>query len=287
MLNVICSRYIVIVISLLVKSIVGVHAQPLTYGGEVRFDPATPAVINISEYESLDIVIVGDNPIVNRVSILDLSSSGVRTVNISFNNSGMLANFPEVPSAPKQYRLPGLPGGQYTLNLLYPDGRVTDTRQLMVKAKGSKLYAQTYGQNGTARYTLATTPNDPRMVELPVASDSQFLVWSADAAAPASTVPVFRLAFRTANEIDYFFTTEPAITTLLQSLGWVNDGAVFRVLLPVSGVCGIATQPIYRAYRPGIFGTHRYTPHASAYQEWIRADQWAGEGVVFCAPVNP
>jgi hypothetical protein len=138
-LNVICSRYIVMVTSLFVTSIVGVHAQPLTYAGEVRFDPATPAVISMSEYEPQDITLLGEYPMVNRIVMGELGTTAIRTVNISFNNGGMRANFPEIATAPKQYRVPGLPSGQYILNLLYPDGRVTDTRQLMVKAKGSKL----------------------------------------------------------------------------------------------------------------------------------------------------
>lgn len=263
-------------------------AQPVRYDGAVLFDPSTPATLQTVEYEPLELTLLGYSPQLNRISIVP-SSSGIIELNVSFNNAEMFSAFPTLPPlTPKLFRLPGIAAGTYIFNLRFPDGTLTDSRRLIVREKGTKTPVQTFAQNGSVVFTLATSASEAqRLIEISVASDSAFVVWSASGDAPITAKPVHRMTYISPlRNRSFFFTQDSQTITLLKSSpSWTDDGVVFYALTPEFGVCGFGTTPVYRAFRPGLIPlTHRYTPHASAYQEWVRSGEWVGDGIVFCTP---
>jgi hypothetical protein len=64
------------------------------------------------------------------------------------------------------------------------------------------------------------------------------------------------------------------------------ESYAFAVKLPVSGVCPLATQPLYRTYNNGMNGDpgHRYSMRESLLQSMAG---WVYEGLVLCLPQSP
>ncbi|MEO8133516.1 MAG: hypothetical protein ABI831_06045 [Betaproteobacteria bacterium] len=67
---------------------------------------------------------------------------------------------------------------------------------------------------------------------------------------------------------------------------WNYEGLSFAIALPGDGGCAAGQTPIYRAYNQRAAqndSNHRYTTRFNEYQQLV-AQNWAGEGIVMCAP---
>jgi hypothetical protein len=259
----------------------------------LSFDPETPVTLEAVEYEPLRVTLLGFDPQLNR--IYTRSVSAFTELNLSFNNFGMVEEFP-TPPAPRKHAfdIPGLAAGLYVVNLRFPDGTIKDTRQLRVAAKGRKVSVQTYAQGGAQAFTLAASEDEAdRMLEIAIPSDSAFLAWSAAGDAPRSARAIQRLRYTGLGASRGFYFTDDLteIARLTKIPNWSNEGVAFYLLKPQYGTCAFGTDPVYRAFRQ-FPPSHRYTTHSSAYQSWIKTENWIytgawiGEGIVFCAPTE-
>lgn len=112
-------------------------------------------------------------------------------------------------------------------------------------------------------------------------ADPPFRAWPNVAEAPSATVPVCR--FFNPTVVTHFYSAKDTDCALLAaSSAWVNEGIAFRTLLPVNGVCPLATQPVYRLFRQAL-SNHRYTQSADTYNA-LQLRGYAPEGVAFCSP---
>lgn len=274
---------------ILVAAVAGETPRP--YDNTLNFAEVTPATITANEYEPFDVQLLGYKPMVNRFALALVAGSFTSaSLDASFIATPVTHAFASPPRTVSSLRVPGIPAGEYTFNLRYHDGSIADTRRVSIAARGMKTRVETYGKNGALRFALATSDAEAFRLfgSSGVAADSSFAAWLATGDAPTTATPVFRMKFiyREA-ETGYFFTADAREVAILSTLpGWSNDGVAFRALSAEANVCGIASRPVYRAFRPlPVFGgTHRYTTDESAYREWIRGGQWVGEGLVFCAP---
>ena len=112
-------------------------------------------------------------------------------------------------------------------------------------------------------------------------TEPPFRVWPNVPEAPSATVPVCRF-FNTV-AVTHFYSAKPSDCALLAaSSEWTNEGIAFRTLLPVNGVCPLATQPVYRLFSQTL-SNHRYTQSAETYNA-LQIRGYVGEGVAFCSP---
>ncbi len=112
-------------------------------------------------------------------------------------------------------------------------------------------------------------------------TEPPFRAWPNVADAPSITVPVCR--FFNPVAVTHFYSAKASDCALLAaSSDWTNEGVAFRTLLPVNGVCSLATQPVYRLFSQTL-SNHRYTQSAETYNA-LQLRGYAGEGVAFCSP---
>ncbi len=112
-------------------------------------------------------------------------------------------------------------------------------------------------------------------------TEPPFRAWPNVPDAPSATVPVCR--FFNPAAVTHFYSAKPSDCALLAaSSGWVNEGIAFRTLLPVNGVCPLATQPVYRLFSQTL-SNHRYTQSAETYNA-LQLRGYVGEGAAFCSP---
>jgi hypothetical protein len=282
-----CFRQMLTLLSIISSSLFSTIAQG--YSGTVTFSPDVPETISINEYETTRITILSYEPLVNRIWIETNPLTQGRELNVSFSHRQLESPFPTPGPTPSLFVLPGIPAGDYTFNLRQGPGVITDSRRLKVSATQSRLKIQSYTSNADA-FVLATDYESARALQDGggVLTETMFLAWPSTGLAPSGAKPVVRLKYRTQFVTNYFFTLDSRDITTLSSLpGWTNEGAVFRSFAPEFGVCPFDTQPIYRAFR-GFNNrvTHRYTPDAAAYRDWISFNGWLGEGIAFCAPTK-
>jgi Repeat of unknown function (DUF5648) len=257
----------------------------------LKFAPDVPATITAAEYESTRLKILSYTPQLERVWID--TNPVIRQLNVSFGyETGSLAFPTPPPPAESAFTLPGVAAGDYVLNLRDVFGRIVDTRRLSVGVTQARVPIKTFSINGYLTFVLATDKASAERLLAPnnaQDADSEFLAWPATGATPRNAKPVVRLKYVTEFGYGYYYTISSAeVGTLSGSQGWTNEGVTFRAIEPEFGACPFETQPIYRAFRGGMGGrvdlTHRYTPHVSAYRDWIDTYQWSGEGIAFCAP---
>ncbi len=112
-------------------------------------------------------------------------------------------------------------------------------------------------------------------------TEPPFRAWPNVPEAPAATVPVCR--FFNPALVTHFYSAKASDCALLAtSSDWTNEGIAFRTLLPINGVCPLATQPVFRLFSQAL-SNHRYTQSADTYNA-LQLRGYAPEGVAFCSP---
>ena len=277
-------------------------AQADGYFIDIRFDASVPAVITAIEYDDIDVTITGYQPWLNRVSIGPPDGNGVRLVTATFNNEGMTNNFATPPPPiPSNFRLNGLPVGNYTLYVRYPNSTRGEKRQLVVTPAATKITLNTYCDNGSFSCVIDRSdsgiqsgfPGD----RFDVLSDSAFKAWAPTGAAPIKAVGVHRLRYsKSVIGSGYFFSANSSDVTALTKVGFVDEGVVFRALPVDLGACSASTKSMYRVFVQTPFGggSHRYTTDINAYRDWTQnrvcnsylPNQCSAEGIAFCVPAE-
>jgi len=108
------------------------------------------------------------------------------------------------------------------------------------------------------------------------------------AGAPANASPVCRFyGTPGAGPNSHFYTANADECAYVKTLaGWSYEGIAFSIPAAAGGSCGSDQVPVYRSYN-GRWqqndSNHRYTADAGIYAQ-MSAENWAAEGVVFCAP---
>jgi hypothetical protein len=281
-----CFRQMLTLFGIICSSLFSSIAQG--YSGTVTFSPDVPETISVTEYETTRIAILSYEPLVNRIWIETNRLTQGREVNVSFSHRELESSFMTPGPTLSFFTLPGIPAGEYTFNLRQGPGLITDSRRLKVTATDSRVKVQSYTGNALT-FVLATDYQSAELLlGIPVSTETAFLAWAPSAVAPKGAKPVERLKYSNQFITIYFFTLNRRDVSTLSSLpGWINEGVVFQAFEPEFGVCPFETQPIYRAFFPAqIDVTHRYTPDAAAYRDWIAANGWVGEGISFCAPTR-
>ena len=125
-----------------------------------------------------------------------------------------------------------------------------------------------------------------------------FKAYSTSGDAPSGAVPVCRFYGSVSpGPNSHFFTASTAECQVLKDLQvstpntqkrWNYEGTAFKINEPdLSKACASGLIPVLRAYNNGftrgIDSNHRFTTSQVEYQKMI-AQNWSGEGVVFCSP---
>lgn len=196
--------------------------------------------------------------------------------------------------------LPGRAAGAYRINLRFPNRVVSQARDLNVLRSGvTAITAESLIFGQTQRYFLTASNADLPTLGITggpyfsyasggtwplwAKADSGFKVWPATGVAPAAAKPVCR--FFNSRVATHFYSARQADCDALRGVtDWVDEGVAFRILLPQNGACQSGTDPVYRLFNASL-ANHRYTREPDSYVAMINKG-WAGEGVVFCAPLN-
>ena len=203
--------------------------------------------------------------------------------------------------------IPPLPPGQYPIRLVSVTGVIqasSKTYTVGTTAPTGRIYSMLYAPGlwvddplpVPRRYFLTNSEADvnalialntvpPRNGDFPLwrQADSGFRAWATTGDAPTTAVPVCR--FFSPQFSTHFYSAKPEECALLKALPgqWSDEGTAFRALLPIEGVCGTGTEPVYRSYS-ATYKNHRYTTGADTYRALTLAG-WQGEGVAFCSPL--
>lgn len=196
--------------------------------------------------------------------------------------------------------LPGRAAGAYRINLRFPNRVISQSRDVNVSRSGvTAITAESLIFGQTQRYFLTASSTDLPALGITgganfsyssggtwplwAKADSGFKVWPATGNAPVAAKPVCR--FFNSRVATHFYSARQADCDALRGANdWVDEGVAFRILLPQNGVCQSGTDPVYRLFNASL-SNHRYTREPDSYVAMINKG-WAGEGVVFCAPLN-
>ena len=127
--------------------------------------------------------------------------------------------------------------------------------------------------------------------------DSGFAVWPKDGPSPPTSKPVCRF-FVPAKATHFYSANQVDCIALKSVLGFVDEGIVFRALVPSAGVCGLGTKPVYRLF-DSVRSNHRYTTSNDTVNAMVTAfveqaspglpqspSTWVNEGIAFCSPIQ-
>jgi hypothetical protein len=262
----------------------------IIYESTVYFSEEVPERIEAREYEPIAVTIRGEKPIVisfsvtPNVSSLPSSRLDIRLLNRPMSGCG----FPICPPPPKfPLVLPGLPPGEYVVNLFLSDepNPRGESRRLSVAERFTLQPIRAFVHDQSGRMTMRLSHDFVAPLfdgQIPV--EEGIYAWRKESdAAPASTLPVHSFVYNATQPPTYYFTLRTSEMELLRRIsGWSDQGPVFRAIAPVKGTCPFATRPVYQAFNGVGVATHRYTVHASAYAHMVAGGEWAGEGVAFC-----
>ena len=114
-----------------------------------------------------------------------------------------------------------------------------------------------------------------------------FFVWDAPTGSAQSVYRLFTVKF--ANKAAHFYTTSAAerdYNRVENGGNWTYEKVAFFLTPAIGGACSPGAVPIYRMFNNGQTGApnHRFTTSYATYLDFTLNRNWAGEGVVFCAP---
>ena len=181
--------------------------------------------------------------------------------------------------------------------------RVTDAtpvQQCYDPTPASRVPAVEYYYRAFDHYFLTTLPREIAALDAGtfpgwIRTGLSFQVYGLDPG--AASVCRFWSGQTFAPKSSHFYTPYPTECAYLKQQGvWQFEGDVFALGLPAGppgqGICGTATQPLYRAYNDGMSGApnHRYTTDPVVLDEMIRHG-WVMEGeastrVFACVPAQ-
>ncbi|MEO8485247.1 MAG: S8 family serine peptidase [Betaproteobacteria bacterium] len=118
-----------------------------------------------------------------------------------------------------------------------------------------------------------------------VRSGRQFNAWNLPTTGTEPVCRFFTVTF--APKSSHFYTADPVECAGVKlNPNWQYEKIAFHIRVPVAGECTAGTLPVYRMYNNGQTGApnHRFTTDLALYQQFTTAQNWAPEGIAFCAP---
>ena len=112
-----------------------------------------------------------------------------------------------------------------------------------------------------------------------------FKAFATPAAGTAPVCRFFTLTF--APKSSHFYTADPVECDGLKlNPDWQYEKIAFHIRVPAAGACAAGTVKVYRMYNNGQTGApnHRFESDLAIYESFTSSQNWAPEGIGFCAP---